>query len=130
MLITRIYITGMTDEKNTEAKKERNKAFGQRLKISRQGKKITQEQLAESVGKSSETISKLERGLIYPGVDMLILLAERLNTSLDNLVGTHTALGMSKAHNEALTEIGCVLAEMDEDKLKVALLQLKALQAM
>jgi transcriptional regulator with XRE-family HTH domain len=103
------------------AKKARNQAFSQRIKITRQG------QLVESVGKSSETISKLERGLIYPGVDILILLAERLNTTLDNLVGTNSAFNMSRAHSDALTEIGCVLSDMDEKKLQVALLQLKAL---
>jgi transcriptional regulator with XRE-family HTH domain len=117
----------MKSEQIQVAKKARNQAFGQRLKITRQGQKLTQEQLAESVGKSSETISKLERGLIYPGVDMLILLAERLNTTLDNLVGTNSALNMSRAHSDALTEIGCVLSDMDEKKLQVALLQLKAL---
>lgn len=120
----------MKDKQSEDAKRARNQAFGQRLKICRQGQKLTQEQLAESVGKSSETISKLERGLMYPGVDMLILLAERLNITLDNLVGTNSALNMSKVHSETLTEIGCLLSEMDEKKLQVALLQLKALNSL
>lgn len=120
----------MMDDKNTNAKKERNQEFGRRLKVSRQSQKITQEQLAEAVGKSSETISKLERGLVYPGVDMLILLAERLNTSLDHLVGTNTPATVSKKQADVLAEISGVLSAMDEDKLQVALLQLKALNSL
>ena len=118
----------MTNSKHIDAKKKRNHAFGLRLKMHRQGAKITQEQLAESVGKSSETISKLERGLIYPGVDMLILLAERLGTTLDTLVGSQLSESISKKQSALIAEAGCILADMSEKKLNVAVLQLKALQ--
>lgn len=111
-------------------KKDRNIRFGLRLKTYRQEAHITQEQLAEYVNRSSETISKMERGLIYPGVDMLILLAERLSTSLDGLVGTlHTAATSSK-QTTLLAEAACILNDMNEDQLRVAVEQIKSLKSL
>lgn len=118
----------MTNLINTDEKKDRNLAFGVRLKAHRQELKITQEALAESVGKSSETISKLERGLVYPGVDMLILLAERLDTTLDSLVGTHSKITMTKKQSALVAQAASTLSGMSEDKLRVAVQQLKALK--
>lgn len=112
---------------NEKTKKDRNKAFGARLKGFRQNKKLTQEALSEQVGKSAETISKLERGLIYPGVDMLIHLAEVLDTSLDALVGHESNNKLSQSHAQLLANVSATLNNLDEKKLKVAAIQLKAL---
>jgi transcriptional regulator with XRE-family HTH domain len=116
--------------KSNGDKKERNASFGLRLKAYRQAAQITQEQLAEYVSRSSETVSKMERGLIYPGVDMLILLADRLSTSLDSLVGTKEALGASAQKTLLVAEASSILNSMADEKLKVAVVQLKALQGL
>jgi transcriptional regulator with XRE-family HTH domain len=113
--------------KNEDGKKARNTAFGLRLKMFRQGVSLTQEQLAERVGKSTETISKMERGLIYPGVDMLILLAEQVGTSLDSLVGINLVGGLSNRSIALVSEASSILSQMDEKTLNVAVLQLRAL---
>jgi transcriptional regulator with XRE-family HTH domain len=114
---------------STDEKRLRNQAFGKRLKVLRQTTGFTQDQLAEQVGKSSETISKLERGLIYPGVDMLILLAENLNSSLDDLVGVQSK-GLSGKQITLLSEAHVALKQMDEQLLDVALKQLQALNSL
>ena len=115
---------------STDEKRLRNQAFGKRLKVLRQTTGFTQDQLAEQVGKSSETISKLERGLIYPGVDMLILLAENLNSSLDDLVGVTHSKGLSGKQITLLSEAHVALKQMDEQLLDVALKQLQALNSL
>ena len=115
---------------STDEKRLRNQAFGKRLKVLRQTTGATQDQLAEQVGKSSETISKLERGLIYPGVDMLILLAENLNSSLDDLVGVTHSKGLSGKQITLLSEAHVALKQMDEQLLDVALKQLQALNSL
>jgi transcriptional regulator with XRE-family HTH domain len=115
---------------STDEKRLRNQAFGKRLKVLRQATGFTQDQLAEQVGKSSETISKLERGLIYPGVDMLILLAENLNSSLDDLVGVTHSEGLSGKQITLLSEAHVALKQMDEQLLDVALKQLQALNSL
>ena len=115
---------------STDEKRLRNQAFGKRLKVLRQTAGFTQDQLAEQVGKSSETISKLERGLIYPGVDMLILLAETLNSSLDDLVGVTNSKGLSGKQITLLSKAHIALKQMDEQLLDVALKQLQALNSL
>ncbi|WP_420592104.1 helix-turn-helix domain-containing protein [Bacterioplanoides sp.] len=115
---------------STDDKRLRNQAFGKRLKALRQASGFTQDQLAEQVGKSSETISKLERGLIYPGVDMLILLAEKLDSSLDELVGVTQSRGLSGKQVTLLSEAHIALKQMDEELLSVALKQLQALNSL
>ena len=115
---------------STDEKRLRNQAFGKRLKVLRQTTGFTQDQLAEQVGKSSETISKLERGLIYPGVDMLILLAETLNSSLDDLVGVTNSKGLSGKQITLLSKAHIALKQMDEQLLEVALKQLQALNSL
>ena len=115
---------------STNEKRLRNQAFGKRLKVLRQTTGFTQDQLAEQVGKSSETISKLERGLIYPGVDMLILLAENLSSSLDDLVGVTHSKGLSGNQITLLSEAHVALKQMDEQLLDVALKQLQALNSL
>lgn len=114
----------------SDDKRTRNQAFGKRLKALRLAYGYTQDQLAERVGKSSETISKLERGLIYPGVDMLILLAENLNSSLDELVGEKQNNLHSGKQVALLSEAYIALKQMDEEMLEVALVQLKALNSL
>lgn len=120
----------MNDSPYKNEKKDRNVLFGLRLKSHRQAIKITQEELAEAVARSAETISKMERGLIYPGVDMLILLADRLNTTLDHLVGTKEALGASNQKTLLVAEASSILNSMGDEKLRVAVVQLKALQGL
>ena len=66
--------------------------------------------------------------MVYPGVDMLILLAERLDTTLDSLVGTHSKITMTKKQSALVAQAASTLNAMSEDKLRVAVQQLKALQ--
>lgn len=47
------------------------KQFGKRVQQLRQAKKITQEELAEKVGVSIESISNIERGIHGPSFDNL-----------------------------------------------------------
>jgi transcriptional regulator with XRE-family HTH domain len=61
------------------------KAFGSRLKKLRQDKGLTQRQLAEIVGCEVVLISRYERGEGLPKFDTLILLADALHVSTDEL---------------------------------------------
>ena len=51
--------------------------------------KFTQATLAEAVDASPETISRIERGQMEPGADLLARLAQALGTSMDTLAGLH-----------------------------------------
>ena len=60
--------------------------FGRRLAIARTARGLTQEELGERIGRSKNSISEWERGVRMPYLDALVLLADGLGLSLDDLV--------------------------------------------
>lgn len=58
-----------------------------RLKLLRESKNMTQLRLGMKLGVSQETISGYEIGKTVPPADMLVKLADTLNTSVDYLLG-------------------------------------------
>ncbi len=60
--------------------------LGQRIKMYRSEKFLSQESLAERVYVSRQTISNWENGKSYPDINSLILLSEVFETTLDNLI--------------------------------------------
>jgi transcriptional regulator with XRE-family HTH domain len=59
--------------------------FGKRLRYIRREKDLTQEQLAEIVGRSVEFLSNIERGINAPSFDTLENLEKGLNVSLSEM---------------------------------------------
>lgn len=61
------------------------KSFGLRLKSAREGKGLSQKQLAEMVGADPMQISRYERGQVLPALETAVALAEALQTPADEL---------------------------------------------
>lgn len=61
--------------------------FGNRILELRKKENLTQEELAEKVGVTRQTISKWELGETYPDLNMIIKLAKAFNVSTDKLIG-------------------------------------------
>ncbi|MTJ94340.1 MAG: helix-turn-helix transcriptional regulator [Desulfovibrio sp.] len=59
--------------------------FGLRIRAIRKEHGFTQEQLAEILDRSVDTISKMERGITFPGCDTLIRISETFSIPLDVL---------------------------------------------
>ena len=59
--------------------------FGRRVSELRKRKRLTQEQLAEAIGKSSETISNIERGTSAPRFKTAARIADALSVDLTDL---------------------------------------------
>ena len=64
--------------------------FADKLKQIRKDRKLSQEELAELLDVSRQAVSKWEQGVGYPEVEKLLLLSDKLNISLDNLMGIET----------------------------------------
>ena len=62
--------------------------FAENLKQLRKEKQLSQEDLAEILDVSRQAVSKWEQGIGYPEVEKLLLLASKLNISLDSLMAT------------------------------------------
>lgn len=60
--------------------------FGENLKLIRKSKKISQEQLAERLGVSRQSISKWETGENYPSMANIICLCDIFNCKINELV--------------------------------------------
>jgi len=61
--------------------------IAENLKILRKGKDLTQEEAAEMLGVSPQSVSKWERGDTYPDITLLPALANLYKISLDALIG-------------------------------------------
>lgn len=60
--------------------------FGERLKAARTAKRMSQQALADIIGKSLNTVGLYERGLRQPSLETLCLLADTLEVSCDYLL--------------------------------------------
>ena len=67
--------------------------IGENIKNLRKRKDITQEELAEYLGISFQSISKWERGDGFPDITMLPDLADFFNISIDELIGANEMYG-------------------------------------
>ena len=67
------------------------KMLSKNLKIFRERKGLTQENVAEALNVVRQTISKWEKGISVPDADMLIRLAEVLDVSVSELIGSDVA---------------------------------------
>ncbi len=69
-------------------------SFSENLQTVRKQNGLSQEELAELLGVSRQAVSKWELGEGYPEVEKLIVLARKLNVSLDSLMaGTVSGSG-------------------------------------
>ena len=66
-----------------QGKKPLNVAIGYRIQLSREQAGLTQEQLAEQIGRSTQFISTLERGLAGPSLETIINICNVLGVSTE-----------------------------------------------
>ena len=62
-------------------------SIGENIKLFRKAKDITQEQLAEMLNVSSQSVSRWESGICYPDMELLPMLAEIFEITVDKLLG-------------------------------------------
>ena len=61
--------------------------IGEKIKFLRKAGNITQEELAEMLGVSCQSVSRWELGTCYPDMELLPELAEIFHSSVDSLLG-------------------------------------------
>jgi len=61
--------------------------FGERLLATRKKRKVSQEEIAKSIGKHAPLIGRYERGEVKPSIEVAMQIANVLGVSLDYLVG-------------------------------------------
>ena len=61
--------------------------IGENIKLLRKSKDITQEALAEMLGVSCQSVSRWESGVCYPDMELLPVIAQLFDSSVDSLLG-------------------------------------------
>lgn len=92
--------------------------FIERLKQLREAKNLTQLRLAMELNVSQETISGYEIGKAVPPAEMLVKLADTLDTSVDYILGRTNIKSTLRASelSEQEAEILTILRKQPEDK--------------
>ena len=106
--------------------------LNENIKRIRKSKGLSQEELAIKLNVVRQTVSKWENGLSVPDSDMLITLADELDTSVSVLLGETVMEPMTddlKAISEKLEVINLQLAKRNMVKIKTIRLILIALCA-
>jgi transcriptional regulator with XRE-family HTH domain len=99
-------------------------ALGARIRASRRMSRMTQEQLAERIDKSVQTVSSIERGVTLPALDTLWSIALALQVPLPVLLmESQVAL---RARQEKEFEGLRILQLLSDGDLDIALAQLRA----
>lgn len=70
--------------------------IGENIKRLRRVRDITQEQFAEIVGVSCQSVSRWENGTCYPDMELLPTIADFFEVTIDTLIGADTAMEKTK----------------------------------
>ena len=92
------------------------------IKTLRKSKGLSQEELAIKLNVVRQTVSKWEQGLSVPDAEMLIKLAEVLDTTVSNLLGekiTESKVDDLKAISEKLEIINLQLSQRKDERRKI-----------
>ena len=88
------------------------------LKKFRVVKKLTQQQLADSLSLTPQSISKWERGQAIPELDKLCLCADALGVTVEQLLGRHPGTRVLMGIDGGGTKTEFILFEEDGTLLK------------
>lgn len=96
------------------------KAGGRNIQRIRKQRGLTQEQLAEATGVTSNTVSRLECGALYPALDTVIALCNALNTNADSILAQYIQADSVVRWNHLADKLS-TLPAAKQDKIEVIL---------
>lgn len=116
-------------------------SFGERLKLARKEKKLTQKELAKKLGVDHTTISHWESNKHEPGIENLKKLSVLFNNSIDNLTGnveytlneqdlTRDIIENNMKLDEIRTKYDFDILNLSDDDLRGVIAYVRAAQAM
>ena len=82
--------------------------LGKRIKSFRQKQHLSQNEFAERIGSTQQSISNYERGVVEPSIELLVRISENFCCSIDEIIGNPSV----EMENEAIE----LLRSMTEDR--------------
>lgn len=95
---------------------EIHKRLGTAIHARRKARGLTQEQLAEALGLSPEWVSRVERGVGLPPLDVLVRIAGALGTSASEIVA---AVESAPAGRASVQRLDALARELPDDAVDV-----------
>ena len=89
--------------------------IGKRIKKRREQENLTQEKLAEACDVSEQYISNIERSVSIPSVEVVMRIADALNTTPDEFL-----VGSAHFHDEAWRNVAEKLRGLNKEQLNIA----------
>jgi len=103
--------------------------IGHRVKAARQQAGLTQEELADAVGKAVETISNLERGHTLTGIDTLEGIAGALGAPIGFFFeGYASGRKLSRRRAKLFEQVQSRCGQLSDEQIEIAIRLLAALK--
>jgi len=103
------------------------RSFGANVRQSRKQANMTQEDLAEAIGRSVDTVSNIERGAASTRIGTAALIAETLKTNLSELFERPSLSEQNRAKREELEKLLGIARKVDTKTLHAIIEQAKIL---
>ena len=100
--------------------------IGKRIKKFRMERNLSQEKLAEMINTTNNHISRIEIGQRIPGIETLILIANALNVSVDDLLED----SLEPLNRNAGSEIRKTMTDCNEQEQKMLVKILQFMKAL
>ena len=98
-------------------------SIGEKIVVARKANNLTQEQLAELMGVTRQSISRWEQNVAYPEVEKILRLSDILNVSCDYLLKENeTRKSITSDEKEKQSVVTRLLRGMVGKKVKIDLL--------
>ena len=98
-------------------------SIGEKIVVARKANNLTQEQLAELMGVTRQSISRWEQNVAYPEVEKILRLSDILNVSCDYLLKENeTRKSITSDEKEKQSVVTRLLRSMVGKKVKIDLL--------
>ena len=103
------------------------KELGDRIRQVRESRKLSQDDLAEAIGKNRTSISNIERGLNYPEIATLVEIADALDAPIGDFFAYLGEPNLTKGRRADLIALNDAGRALDDHRLSIAVDQVKAL---
>ncbi|MDR4473893.1 MAG: helix-turn-helix domain-containing protein [Hyphomonas sp.] len=111
----------------TSAQKEQIAAA---IRAARRSRGLTQEVLADRIGRSVASVSNLERAQATPTLETLLAIADVLDVPVTTLLDFSSAGRKSRSRVREEHEIMDIVRSLNSEQLRIAKVQVEALKSM
>ena len=107
---------------------KRKLTIGEKIKIWRKQRKLTQEKFADLIGRSTDAVSMIERGVNLPSNQTLKNMSKVLKIPVGEFFTETNEKGIATERQELITKILGLVHELDDKELEMALKHIEILR--